>query len=361
MHSFMLRLTTILGIVMLLSACGGGTAGGTQGGGGTGLALPELPCGRELLGDVLAVDGRSFGVFEVLNDSSNLWFALTPGQRYALVGAAIYAGPLEQVPREGLAMDPANFPIRIENAGGTVNWAHHVPLRTVGDCYAVAAYLKIAERQQPSNVAYAWVRGKSDGFGGYYLNYCTQECRAASVACDNGTAAGEFRTVPPEEWGASAENRRYLDEAFARAFPAGLSIGCSETIRLTEVDAVLRLLATKGKPAPIAESVENPQAGQAGNSFAAELCALGLALQIDQAIPEFGGSPASLSELLIASGPFAGWKVSEFYAEGNTVIGGCASNYSPEQMEAILRQINQNFLNGVESQGFLRCRNSDPS
>ena len=91
------------------------------------------------------------------------------------------------------------------------------------------------------------------------------------------------------------------------------------------------------------------------NVLTGQLVALTLSVNFDRCDPNFGSSSTDLGDLVISSGTFQGWTVSQLVSEANTVYGGCPSPYSAAQINNALASINQNFVDGTMAGTFLEC------
>jgi len=168
-----------------------------------------------------------------------------------------------------------------------------------------------------------------------------------------------FTTVTQGGWGAKAAGNNwgtYRDLNFASAFPSGLTIGAgSRFLKLTTAKAVDDFLPSGTTPRALnAGTMVNPGSGYK-NVLAGQVVALTLNLRFDQVNPSFSSSSTWLGNLIVISGTFTGWTVSQVLAEANNVLGGVASSYSADQMNAIVDAINNNYDNGTVNLGLLGC------
>jgi hypothetical protein len=146
----------------------------------------------------------------------------------------------------------------------------------------------------------------------------------------------DFKTYSQEEW---SNNRMALLSMEIENIVLGWG---ANTILFSEHMDVIRFLPQK---APIAEinkaflNPEGPLSELAGNILALEL---NLRQQ-----PE-------LKELKITDGALKGMPVSETLALANKILGGYSTKLSPEEMNEVLFNLNQNFDSGCD-RGFLIC------
>lgn len=167
---------------------------------------------------------------------------------------------------------------------------------------------------------------------------------------------GSFRTQTQGGWGASCNANNpgcYRDANFAGAFPTGLTIGCTNTLTLTNSLAVMNYLPCGGPPAVLTQSYTNPTC--IGNVLVSQLIAATLSVQFDLYDPNFGSSAVNLIDLVVTTGPMAGLTVGDVLVEANSLVGGCGSTYSLGDVNATLTSINQNFIDGTQAGSALGC------
>lgn len=167
---------------------------------------------------------------------------------------------------------------------------------------------------------------------------------------------GGFRTQTQGGWGAPPHGNnpgKYMQSHFAGAFPNGLTVGCTYKITLNSAQAITDYLPGGGKPAALTSNYTNPTGLK--NNLASQLVTLTLSVQFDRFDPNFSSSSVALGDLVIASGPFKGKKISDVLTEANNVLGGCPSAYSATDISDVLTSINENFDDGTKNGGFLLC------
>jgi hypothetical protein len=167
---------------------------------------------------------------------------------------------------------------------------------------------------------------------------------------------GSFRTQTQGGWGAPAHGNNpgsYMQKNFAATFPNGLTVGCTNTVTLTNAQAVTDYLPAGGTPAVLTKSYTNP--ADLKNNLASQLVTLTLSVQFDLHDPNFSGSSVALGNLVIGSGTFKGMKLKDFLTEANKVLGGCPSSYTAAQISDVLTKINENFDDGTANGGFIVC------
>ena len=169
---------------------------------------------------------------------------------------------------------------------------------------------------------------------------------------------GMFRSQTMGGWGADPSGNNpgvFLENNFDTAFPNGITIGCNNTLTFTSAAAIRDFLPSGSSPSPLPEgNMTNPGDGYS-NVFAGQVLALSISAGFDEAIEDFGDAPITILELEVLDGELAGVTVGELLEEANNVLGGCESQYSISQLNLALSSINENFVDGTESNGYLDC------
>jgi hypothetical protein len=174
---------------------------------------------------------------------------------------------------------------------------------------------------------------------------------------------GQLRTQTQGGWGAAPAGNNsgtYLHANFQAAFGEGLTVGCYPNnyyLTLTSAQAITNLLPTGGKAAVLTASAVDP--ASLNNVLVGQLVALKLSVIFDAVNANFGESPAALGDMIIGSGTFKDYTVSEFLAVAEQVLGGCSSAFTPQQVNETATSINENFDNGNTNKGFLICPEDD--
>jgi len=167
-----------------------------------------------------------------------------------------------------------------------------------------------------------------------------------------------FRTQTQGGWGAEPKGNnpgKYLHAHFAAAFPNGLTVGCTNKLKLTSAQAVTDFLPSGSTPRALpAGTLTNP-GGSYSNVLAGQVVALKLNVTFDLVDPAFSPSTTHLNALIIASGTFAGWTVQQLLNEAEKALGGCASIYSYSQLTDAADKINQNYDDGTAVGSYLIC------
>ncbi|THU39386.1 hypothetical protein FAM09_12830 [Niastella caeni] len=173
------------------------------------------------------------------------------------------------------------------------------------------------------------------------------------------TECGMFRTQTQGGWGSEPSGNNpgtYLHANFQAAFGEYLTVGCYPDnfyVKLTSAQAVTNLLPVGGKASALTASYTNPASLK--NVLAGQLVALKLSVTFDAANANFGESAVSLGSMIIGSGTFAGYTVADFLVIGEQVLGGCSTQYTPQQINETASSINENFVDGTTNKGFLIC------
>jgi hypothetical protein len=174
----------------------------------------------------------------------------------------------------------------------------------------------------------------------------------------NGDCDQQLRTQTQGGWGNNPNGNNpgmYLANNFDAAFPNGVSIGCDNTLTLTSASAVQAFLPSGSSPSALPDGNMVDPGGAYNNVLAGQLMAISISIGLDAAIPSFGESDQSLGGMIVQSGDFAGFNVSEVVAEANQFIGGCNSTYSASQLNEVLSAFNENYVDGTQNNGFLDC------
>ena len=186
------------------------------------------------------------------------------------------------------------------------------------------------------------------------------------------TSCPGYRTQTQYQWSctntASASYSilsNYLTNNFSAAFPAGLTIGCNNTLLLTNAKAVKDFLPQTSGVILLPSGVStNP--GRSGtisascaswpsNMFAGNLVALALNLKFDQYDANWAPASGNLKNLIIDSMPFKGWTVQMLFDSANAKIGGCPSSFTLSQFNQAVSRVNGNYLDGIIADNYLVC------
>ena len=170
---------------------------------------------------------------------------------------------------------------------------------------------------------------------------------------------GQQRTQTQGGWGSTPSGNNpgtYLHANFQAAFAGGITVGCYPNeffVRLTSAQAVTDLLPIGGKASVLTGSAVNPASLK--NVLVGQLVALKLSVTFDDYDANFGESSVALGDMIIGSGTFKGYTVSEFLDTAEQVLGGCSKAFTPTQVNETASSINENFVDGKTNKGFLTC------
>ncbi|MDQ3100609.1 MAG: T9SS type A sorting domain-containing protein [Bacteroidota bacterium] len=180
------------------------------------------------------------------------------------------------------------------------------------------------------------------------------------IDCEGGEEEPcDLRTQTMGGWGAPANGNNpgvYRDAYFDAAFPAGLTIGCDNTLMLTSAEAVEEFLPSGGQPQQLDGNMTDP--GNYNNTLAGQLVALTLSVGFDANDDDFG-SGGLLSNAVINNGMFEDWTVQQLLDEANAFIGGCTSSYTASELNEALSMVNENFVDGDTNEGNVDCAPMD--
>ncbi len=177
---------------------------------------------------------------------------------------------------------------------------------------------------------------------------------------------GTWRTQSMGGWGQPGNGNNtgaYRNANFASNFPNGLVVGCAGgfTHTLTTAAAVQTFLPSGG-PSTVFNMNRTNHTKKLG-AFAGNLTALALTVGSDNEDEDFNtSSDFLLQDLIVQNGLFQGWTVGAVLAEANDVIGGCSTDYTPQQLNTILDNINNAYNGGNDNNnGLLGCPDAGPA
>lgn len=320
-------------------------------------ATPNI-CGQAHIIRFLAGQTIQAGVISISNDQTNIYLSYITTDGWQIQKTHVYVGACEGVP-SSLVGNPqiGLFPYQSNHIPRVTAYTYTIPLSGLADCYCIAAHAEVVRVDANGNIVQTetgW--GQGNPFGGnswaMVINYCTQICTSCQINI------GDYRTQTQGGWGANPQGNNsgsYVQSNFASAFPNGMMIGCASgyNITLTSAQAVTNFLPEGGSPSVLPKSYINPIT--VNNVFAGQIAALTLSIMFDAYDLTYCNSAGALSTLVVKTGTFQGWTVGQVLAESNKVLGGCFSVYTPNQLNEVLTNINENFDNGNTDNGFLIC------
>ena len=311
------------------------------------------PCGVPML---LSVRGQQpeVGIFEIANDSTKLRLRFTCSERYRLVEGRVHVSAAKDLPRRENGMpDSDRFGIRSALSSPAKAWEYEIPLTDPAACLHLAARMELQDLQDPERpTTKGWAMdGQKDA--GLSFDYCPRSCKRTRLCQSAG--AGDFQTLPVAAWADPAsEWELRLKTEFDALFPDGFLIGCAREFRWREPEPLLALLRggrTLTEDGALPEGMDP----KAANKLAVQTIALQLAIALDHQHPDFCAAEAPLESLEVAKGTFRDWSIKDLLTEVHTLLGDCATNYSPRQLTEALIAINRNFAQSDHHDGFLVC------
>ena len=209
---------------------------------------------------------------------------------------------------------------------------------------------------QPSQTT-AYVVTVTDDKGCTVSDIVTVQVEDVAI-CNLIPSSGKYHTENQTTLGGGPRTQvgSYVRNNFTAAFPNGLTVGCTHQITFSSSNAISDFLPSTGQPVPLTQSHNNPLSrGRVclNNDLAGNLVALALNLGFDQYDPNFCTSNTPLGDLVIASGPLANLSVNDIFEYAEKSLGGCQTAYNPALLSDAIANINDNFLSGNTSNGYL--------
>ena len=345
----------MFGIVLLaLQACNTAVPSGE---GAAQEAPPERHCGFSQLFEVRTEDGRAIGAFELKNDEKDLWIIYFPAGGFQAEEISVYWGEKDALPRDGEGNpDLEKFQIRKAKPDEAGSWFSTLTSKTAGACGMMSAHV-IANKD--GETFSGWVTSGNLGNQKKGVEYCRQTCANLALGCSISDTTQPPLTVTPAQWvsddAAAGGHATMLRKYFQRAFPEGVSLGCEHKCIFSSAEAVMAFLPLSGPAESLMKNLENPSGQAEGNVLLSELLALKMTLAYDKEFPTFSQAPMQLAGLEVADGAFKGWSVTELSMEAETILGGCASNYSPQQISQVIIEVNASFSQKGVRGTYLTC------
>ena len=325
----------------------------------------DLPCDTEISLDLIARWTIHVGTVTLYRDEDVFVVSYETTNDRVMDDSHIFLGACDAVPLDANC-EPAIdlFPYRTVHSPPVNNYTYEIPASELEDCNCFIAQ---ATTHLPDNggVLYqsSFAVGGNDLPGnqwGSFAILCPDDCESSTGGNDDPPCTidvGDFRTQTQGGWGANPNGQNpgtYLYANFDSAFPDGLTIGCDFKITLTTADAITRFLPQGG--GPLALSMDYTDPTDSGiSTLAGQLTAAMLSVGFDLYDPDFGAADEELGALAISSGTFAGWSVNQLIAEANLGLGGCATIYNLSDINDALSGINESFVDGEMSSGYLEC------
>ena len=311
--------------------------------------------------------GEHCGWAYVQADSVKVRVTLVAAYGWLIKNSHLYLNACEDMPSLPGGYPLAHsFPHAIVSDAPQPRHTYDIVLGEGDSCFCIVPYAEIVYYEDGCVVheAEAWAGNTYlEDCGKWYafIDYCLPVCDCGGPHDPNDPdgctiGPGEFRTQTQGGWGSVPSGGNpgdYLADNFNATFPNGIVIGCDNTITLTSVQAVTNFIPQSGPPEAISQSYTNPTL--ALSVLAGQVLALTLSTGFDNYDLQFGSSSTALENLVIVSGPMAGQTIAYALDEGNRVLGGCSTSYSISDVNSVLSQINQNFVDGTQDNGYLEC------
>jgi hypothetical protein len=190
-----------------------------------------------------------------------------------------------------------------------------------------------------------------------YIEYAP-ECCDDSGGTDEGCT-----TYTQGGWGAPAHGNNpgtIRDAVFATCFPSGLVIGCvgGRSVTFTSAAAIEAYLPAGGPPSVLTEDDDgalDPTSTGAG-VLGGQLIAAKMNVCADANYADFPECDlGAIGGLCYEddTSPLDGMTVAEIILAADEAIGGCSTDYTPNELNTALTNINENFHDGNDDLGYL--------
>jgi hypothetical protein len=330
----------------------------------TQLVLDDL-CGAPVTKDLADMwSGAVWGSVVIGNDKENIIIQINSTQPGMFLNKATLSYGSEQSVQDDLLKEyfwdpcsgPAAFDAQKSWAPQTaVSDTMHIPLSSVLEDGCIWISVSVGLLGEHGTIACAWAspydNRYASGLWHSAFKYCITKCPV--------TECGQLRTQTPGGWGAPPNGNnsgQFLHKNFDAAFPNGLAVGCypgNYYLRVTSAQAITDLLPTGGEAGVLTKNYTDPASIK--NVLVGHLISVALAVGFDAKYDDFGQGGVKLGDMVIGSGKFQGWTVSNFLAEANKVLGGCSSAYTAKEVLGVADAINNNYDDGKVDKGYLVC------
>lgn len=319
-----------------------------QGGAFTPHSAERPICGKEVNVNLIDKLSGTHGTVTLSNDETNFYVKVQTNSPWVVKKAWLWTGNCDNIDdllsngNVDINLYPYQSPLHVNQN----TYEFTIARNQLADCFCYSLFVRLTDLN--GNEWNTWAAGNTlpgEVFG-TYSNYCLQDCNDCKG----------LRTQTQGGWGAVPNGNNpgaYLHANFASAFPAGLTVGCTKTIKLTSAQAVTNFLPQGGAPKAITTNYMNPTAKI--TVFAGQVVALKLSVVFDEYDANFGAGTDLLKNRVITSGTFQGWTVGQLLAEAEKKLGGCASPYSVTQLNDAVDAVNNNYVDGTANLGFLDC------
>ena len=176
---------------------------------------------------------------------------------------------------------------------------------------------------------------------------------------------GDFTTYKQGDFGSeeATEASLYMDANFDLVFPDGIVTGCGEdgyNLTFTSADAVDLYLPCTGSAQDLVltMSTDDPDVNAEdptcfNNALVSHLLTAKLNVGFDLNDSSFSASDVALEDLMPIEGALAGVQIGDIIDIADSVLGGCSSEYTPQQLRVALRAFNRSFRFGTTDDGFI--------
>lgn len=308
-------------------------------------SLSEIPCEQNIPISI-TYNGAEIGTGSIATDSENVsvLIDLTSGEWF-LFDVSIFIGDCANIPPTSAFPYVDSYTTDDEKRlyERTISLANHP------DCGCIRVVATVA-RFNTSSTTQSFTFSQTE-------QYCCEEPEEPDDK--------DLRTQTPGGWGAPPNGNNpgtYLHANFDDVFPNGLVVGCNYTITLTSAQAITDWMPNGGTAEALTKNYVDPNninkdPNNPKNVLAMHIVALTLSVNFDLLDEDFGESNTNLINAVITTGTFQGWTVGEVLDEAEKVLGGCASNYSPTQMNEVISAINESYVDGNKKTNFLENGN----
>ena len=199
------------------------------------------------------------------------------------------------------------------------------------------------------------------GVGNYTVTVTQNGTCPVSLPFTINLVTCQGTTVTQGGWGAPANGNnwgKYRDDHFSEVFksPTFLRIGDGNRMFIFDNAAAIKAFLKQGGNSAILPVGPRTNPANNKNTLANNVVALTLNVGFDAANPNFAPhTDTPLGNMILTSGPMMGYSVNDVLVLANKVLGATSTQFTPNAMNNIVDQINNNFDNGTTNQGYLAC------
>ncbi len=323
------------------------------------VSFSSLSCNTATSIDLIAGQTINAGKITLFNDGINLTVTFSTTGGWVLDETHLFAGDCAYIPLNSSCNPQFGlFPFNNTHSPSATSFTYQIPVTSLDSCFCFVAHASVSQVNTTGDIITSETAigvGPNDLPGnrwGWFSVFCPDNCSPDSCLIE----AGDFRTQTQGGWGAAPQGQNpgsYLHANFDNAFPNGITVGCNYTLTLSSAQAVTDFLPQGGGPLPLNTDYNNPDFSI--STLAGNLVAVELALGFDTYDATFGASSGFLGDLVLSSGDFSGWSLSDLVSIGNQALGGCNVGYSLSSINDALANASQTFTDGDSYSGFLIC------